>query len=307
MHNTQVSATLLALKENKEIDEGLIKGAINFAQGVADVASGVMSFIPGLNLVGSAIDAVSAGVDVLQGEKEDAAWRAASAGAGLIPGAGALVKGGKLAKAAAGAGKAISKMGKGMQTAGKTTSGFKGALLRGGGEIARYGAVATRRAGRAAQQTLDKAYAASGKSNLGVGRLASAGSATQKGFSTLGSKIGGKTGQFLTRTGSRIGSAAKTGQTAINVYRGTLGKANFGTRDQPNQTIGEGMSYLEKVKNTVQNMKPDTSVIHQQVDQKANKGDQAKSILVKEPFKAMKPKLFGKTSFNPKNVGSEGY
>ena len=73
------------------------------------------------------------------------------------------------------------------------------------------------------------------------------------------------------------------------------------------ESIGERMNYLDKVKKTVQNMKPDNSVIHQQVDQKANTGDRSKSIKVEEPFKAIKPKLFRNTNFNPKNVGSEGY
>ena len=114
----------------KQIEEGLIKKAVDFAQGVGDVVSGVASLIPGGNLVGSAIDAVSAGVDTLQGDKGDAAFRAASAVGGLIPGVGAAMKAGKLAKAGVAAGRALSK-------SGKVLGGKTGATLRRAGAGAR--------------------------------------------------------------------------------------------------------------------------------------------------------------------------
>ena len=70
----------------------LNENVIDKIQGVADVVSGGLSFIPGLNLVGSAIDAVSAGVDVVQGQYGDAALRGGAAALGVIPGVGAAAK-----------------------------------------------------------------------------------------------------------------------------------------------------------------------------------------------------------------------
>jgi hypothetical protein len=67
-------------------------GIINAIQTGADVVSGILSFIPGANLIGSGIDAVSAAVDTAQGEYGDAALRAGSAAVGLIPGGGAAAK-----------------------------------------------------------------------------------------------------------------------------------------------------------------------------------------------------------------------
>jgi len=219
----------------KQIEEGLIKKAVDFAQGVGDVVSGVASLIPGGNLVGSAIDAVSAGVDTLQGDKADAAFRAAAAVGGLIPGVGATMKAGKLAKAAMTAGRAAG------------------------------------RVGRIMQSPLGK-----GIRKAGVGAR-------------------------------KVGRAAQTG---VNAYQQTMGRANFsgsGSQQPIPESYGENMNYLDKVKDTVANMKPDKSVIRQQVDAHANPGDKAKSIVPSEkPVGKIKPKLF-KSSFNPKNTGSEGY
>lgn len=220
----------------KQIEEGLIKKAVDFAQGVGDVVSGVASLIPGGNLVGSAIDAVSAGVDTLQGDKGDAAFRAASAVGGLIPGVGAAMKAGKLAKAGVAAGKALSKSGK---------------------------------------------------------------------------VLGGKTGATLRRAGAGARKVGQAAQTGVNAYQKTrVGRANFsgsGSQQPIPESYGENMSYLDKVKDTVANMKPDKSVIKQQVNAHANPGDKAKSIKPSDnPTGKIKPKLF-KSSFNPKNTGSEGY
>jgi hypothetical protein len=68
------------------------KKAIDMAQTVGDVISFGASFVPGGNLVGSAIDTVSAGVDLAQGDYVDSAFRGGAAVAGLIPGGGAVVK-----------------------------------------------------------------------------------------------------------------------------------------------------------------------------------------------------------------------
>jgi len=219
----------------KQIEEGLLKKAVDFAQGVGDVVSGITSFVPGLNLVGSAIDAVSAGVDTIQGDKGDAAFRAASAVGGLIPGVGGVMKAGKLAKTGVAAGRALSK-------SGKVLGGRAGATLRKAGAGAR-----------------------------------------------------------------KVGQAAQTG---ANAYRRTMGKASFsgsGSQQPLPESYGDNMKYLDKVKDTVANMKPDTSLIRQQVNANANPGDTSKSIKPSDkPVSKIKPRLF-KTSFNPKNTGSEGY
>ena len=89
-----------------KLDEGW-KDIVNYGQLAADVATIPMSFFPGLNLVASAIQAGSAAIDVAQGETEDAAWRAGAAALGLIPGGGAVATGGKLAKGAIAASKAV--------------------------------------------------------------------------------------------------------------------------------------------------------------------------------------------------------
>ena len=219
----------------KQIEEGLLKKAVDFAQGVGDVVSGGLSFVPGLNLIGSAIDAVSAGVDVAQGDHGDAASRAASAVGGLIPGVGGVMKAGKLAKAGVAAGRALSKSGK---------------------------------------------------------------------------VLGGKTGAALRRAGVGARKVGQAAQTGVNAYQKTMGRANFsgsGSQQPLPESYGENMRYLDKVKDTVANMKPDTSLIRQQVNANANPGDTSKSIKPSDkPVGKIKPRLF-KTSFNPKNTGSEGY
>ena len=205
-----------------QIEEGFIKKAIDFAQGVGDVVSGAMSFVPGLNIIGSGIDAISAGVDVAQGDHGDAAFRAASAVGGLIPGVGGVMKAGKLAKTAVTAGRAAGKIGK-------------------------------------------------------IGKQA---------------KVAGKV----------VNRAA-----GVNFGSNTPGGFAAGRPQTLPESHGDNMQYLDKVKDTVANMKPDTSVIRQQVNANANPGDTLKSIKPSDrPVGKIKPRLF-KTSFNPKNTGSEGY
>ena len=79
-------------------------GIINTIQNVVDVGTGVMSLIPGLNVIAAGIDAASGGVDFLQGEYGDGALRLASGALGIVPGAGAATKAvgtaAKVAKAA---------------------------------------------------------------------------------------------------------------------------------------------------------------------------------------------------------------
>ena len=86
-------------------NEGL-KKAIDMVQTAGDIVSFGASFVPAGNLVGAAIDAASAGVDLAQGDYLDAGLRGTAAGAGLLPGGGAAVKVGSAATKAAKAGKA---------------------------------------------------------------------------------------------------------------------------------------------------------------------------------------------------------
>ena len=53
-------------------------GIINTIQNVVDVGTGVMSLIPGLNVIAAGIDAASGVVDLAQGEYGDGALRLAS-------------------------------------------------------------------------------------------------------------------------------------------------------------------------------------------------------------------------------------
>lgn len=82
------------------------KKAIDMVQTAGDIVSFGASFVPAGNLVGAAIDAASAGVDLAQGDYLDAGLRGTAAGAGLLPGGGAAVKVGSAATKAAKAGKA---------------------------------------------------------------------------------------------------------------------------------------------------------------------------------------------------------
>ena len=95
-----------SIQEQEEIEEGL-KKAVDAVQSGADLVSGALSFIPGGNLIGSAIDVASAGVDAAQGQWGDAAARAGTGLVGIIPGAGGVAKGGI---AAAKGIKAVSKL-----------------------------------------------------------------------------------------------------------------------------------------------------------------------------------------------------
>ncbi len=73
---------------------------VDIAQTGIDIASIPASFVPGLNLAVSGVQAASAGLDLAQGQGEDAAWRGGAAALGLIPGAGGVATGAKTAKGA---------------------------------------------------------------------------------------------------------------------------------------------------------------------------------------------------------------
>jgi len=101
------------------------KDIINYAQLGVDVASIPMSFVPGLNLVASGLQAASAAVDVAQGETEDAAWRAGAAALGLLPGAGGVAAGAKLAAQGTKAVKAATTAAKVADVVADVTKGVK--------------------------------------------------------------------------------------------------------------------------------------------------------------------------------------
>ena len=77
---------------------------IDKAQRVADIATFAGGFVPGLNVASSAIQALSAGIDVAQGQKGEATLRGVQAGAGLIPGGRLITKAGTKGAAAVAAG-----------------------------------------------------------------------------------------------------------------------------------------------------------------------------------------------------------
>lgn len=86
-------AKKIQLDEERKRQESLQEaGIIDTIQTGADFLSMGLSFVPGLNFVGSAIDAISAGVDLAQGQYGDAALRGGAAALGLIPGGGAVAK-----------------------------------------------------------------------------------------------------------------------------------------------------------------------------------------------------------------------
>ena len=90
LYKRQYTSALKILNENS-IQEDLSDVA-DYAQLGASVVSAGLSFIPGLNLVGSAIDLANSGVYLARGQKENAAWSAGAAAIGLIPMGGALSK-----------------------------------------------------------------------------------------------------------------------------------------------------------------------------------------------------------------------
>lgn len=124
------------------------EGWLDKLQSVGDVVSAGLSFVPGLNLVGSAIDAVSAGIDVAQGQYGEAGMRSLSAGAGLIPGGGAAVKGARLLAKGADIGSDIVKGSKVLSSTvggiGKAAGVVGGLAGKAAGAVGKVGEVATK-------------------------------------------------------------------------------------------------------------------------------------------------------------------
>ena len=227
------------------------KKAIDWAQTAGDVVSFGASFVPGGNLVGSAIDAVSAGVDTAQGDYLDAGLRGTAAVAGLIPGGGAAVKIGaaatKLAKAAKGveAAKAVVGVAKAAGTAAAATKVGQatiGAVNAGKGAVKAAGtAAAGTKVGQATigavktgKSVVDAVKAAkagmSGAGAVAKGTEVAAGAAKGTELATTATTLGGRMAGAARTTGKAV---TKTAQ-AVNDY-GAKHQSNasntFGSKD----------------------------------------------------------------------------
>ena len=129
---------LYSMIQHQELNEFIGKGTIDAIQGGYDWVSALGGNIPILGKAFSIGDAISAGIDVAQGQYKDAAFRGAMAGVGLIPGAG-------------GAAKTALKIGRGVATLGK--AGAQGAKA----------AKATKAAVRAAKKAGEGTVTAGGR------------------------------------------------------------------------------------------------------------------------------------------------
>jgi len=219
------------------------KKAIDWAQTAGDVVSFGASFVPGGNLVGSAIDAVSAGVDTAQGDYLDAGLRGTAAVAGLIPGGGAAVKIGaaamKVGKAAKGA-KAVTTTVNAVKTAGNAAAATKAGQATIGAVRTAGTALAGTKAGQATigavktgKSVVDAVKAA--KTGMsGAGAVAKGTEAT-----TTATTLGGRMAGAARTTGKAV---AKTAQ-AVNDY-GAKHQSNasdtFGKKDSQYYSGKEG-------------------------------------------------------------------
>ena len=94
--------TTIGGRKGDEEPEG--ESWIDKAQRVADVATLAGGFVPVLNIPSAIAQAVSAGIDVAQGQKGEAAMRGLQAGVGFIPGGRLLTTAGTKGAAAVAAG-----------------------------------------------------------------------------------------------------------------------------------------------------------------------------------------------------------
>ena len=191
------------------------KKALDWVQTAGDVASLGLSFVPGANVIGSAIDAVSAGIDVAQGDYLDAGLRGTAAGVGLIPGGGAAVK---IGAAATNVGKAA----KTVETA-KAIGGAAKAV-----ETATTGTKvgqATIGAAKAGKGTVDAVQAAKAGTS-------GAGAVTKGTEVAAGAAIGTKTATTATSLGGRMAGAAKT--TTKAVAKTAQAVNDYGAKHQSN-------------------------------------------------------------------------
>jgi hypothetical protein len=180
----------------KKLDENLLKKAINTVQTVGDVVSTGLSFIPVVGQgVAAGMDLLSAGVDLAQGEKGEAALRTGSAALSLVPVGGGAAKAGmlagKLGKAAVGATKvadaagSVGKVATQVAKQGGKTGTLAGRVASGaekvGGIVGKVGGKIENVAGSRTVGMLDKGINVWNrvKSKLGGSKIG-AGSATQE-------------------------------------------------------------------------------------------------------------------------------
>lgn len=249
MDNRAYLAWLQSIQGSPQ-NEGF-KKALDWAQTAGDVVSFGASFVPGGNLVGSAIDAVSAGIDVAQGDYLDAGLRGAAAGAGLIPGGGAAVKIGaaamKAGKAAKGA-KVVTNTVNAAKAAGTAAAGTKVGQATIGTVRTAGTALAGTKVGQATigavntgKDVVDAVKAAkAGMSGAGAvikGTEVAAGAAKGTELATTATSLGGRMAGAARTTGKAM---AKTAQ-AVNDYGAKLqSNAKIGDTYQPYNTGKDG-------------------------------------------------------------------
>jgi hypothetical protein len=257
------------------------KKAIDMAQTAGDVVSFGASFIPGGNLVGSAIDAVSAGVDLAQGDYLDAGLRGTAAGAGLLPGGGAAVKVGAAATKAAKAVATSKAVGGTARAIGGAIAGTKAGEAAIGAGRAIGNVVAATKAGKAAIGAVDAVKAAkagtSGASAVAKGTEAAAGAAKAGEAAATAAKP-----SLL----GRVTSAARTTGKAIS--KGAQAVNDYGAERQSNasDTFGKKIGTDKNSKNSQYNMKGRENWIEQQKDFLAPVGADVQSNLVSQGTQA---------------------
>lgn len=252
------------------------KKAIDMAQTAGDVVSFGASFIPGGNLVGSAIDAVSAGVDLAQGDYLDAGLRGTAAGAGLLPGGGAAVKVGAAATKAAKTVATSKAVGGTARAIGGAIAGTKAGEAAIGAGRAIGNVVAATKAGKAAIGAVDAVKAAkagtSGASAVAKGTEAAAGAAKAGEAAATAAKP-----SLL----GRVTSAARTTGKAIS--KGAQAVNDYGAKRQSNASDSFGKGDIYQPYNTNKN-NPD--VVQAERDFLAPVGADVQSNLVSQGTQA---------------------
>lgn len=310
----------MQLTFEQKVYQRIEEGIIDSIQSGWDWVSTGLSFVPGGNWIAAAGDAISAGVDVAQGQYGDAAMRGAAAAAGLIPGGGATVrigaKVGKLATAAAKGGKAASKAGTALAKYGDEAAKALNTTTKGVAD-AKQAVTSAKQAVAAAQQTgkgvadaakqlsqanaglrtAQKAYTKSSQTANAVTKaMADPKAAISAGRKAIGAKVmtatlrPGVVGTIGTALGGGGGGAGGGGAYAgigasghrlsINTSGGYYG--NMAASYEPS-----GNLISEKVENAVTRYAID--------------GDKLNFKL------KVKKYITQRKSFNPRNVGSEGY
>lgn len=261
---------LYAKIQEQQLNEFLSKATIDKVQGGYDWVSALGSNIPVLGKAFSIGDAISAGVDVAQGQYKDAAFRGAMAGVGLIPfGGGAAKTALKIGGAAAKAVKATGQGAKGLTAVTKASKVAKSS--------------------KATAKQIEKGKQAKRiQDRMTTKRLEG-----RKGAST---KPGGRRG-LISRGGIKQGLAIGRGM--YGNQPGGAGGGGMGSgRNTGVATSGRGnkYNYVKKNELQVEDMKKMLNVRY------SIPGDQ-------NPIKPkQKPNLMKlKSKINPRNVGSDGY